>query len=195
MAEVQFFGAVSRSAWEDDELADAVQSASAHVRYLLRELSENGSVRASDLKSKRVAYAIVQRICNSSSKDSLVIADEEEGEKVYSLNPRYRTKLAPLVKDAPEPPPTPARPRRKKVGVGRGRRQLSATDGIADPRGGQFSYPGRQVTQASGTRFIHFPEGTALEFCQELMAFLNSSSPSTRYRVVLDATGPRLEIA
>ena len=195
MAEVQLFGAVSKSAWESDELADAVQGSSPHVQYLLKELSEKDSVRASELKSKRVAYAIVQRICNSAKKDSLVFAEDEDGEKVYSLNPQYREQVTGLVKDATEPPPTPPRPRRKRVGPGRGRRQMSATDGIADPRGGSFSYSGRQIAQQSGTRFIHFPEGVSLEFCQQLMAFLNASSQSTRYRIVLDATGPRLELA
>ena len=195
MSEVQLFPQVGKSKWVQDELAESLAVASPHVRYLLKELSETkGEIAASDLKSKRVSYAIVQRICNSSNKDALVLTntDPATGEKSYRLNPDYREMVTPIVRDATEPPPTPPRPRRpKNTGMGRGRRsaQMSAVDGIADPQGfGRI----RQVTQTTGTRSIAFPSGISLEFCQELISFLNHTG-STRYRVVLDGAGPRLE--
>ena len=189
---------MDRARWSDDELTEAVQSASAHVRFLLKELSQSDHVPARELKSKRVAYAIVQRICNSANKDSLVLADVNGGEKTYHLHPDYRDKVVPLVRDAPVPPPTPVRPRRPKSnGMGRGRRGMSATDGIADPTGGlgASGMRMRRITQNASGRFLAFPEGVSLEFCQDLMGFLNSNAGSIRYRVVLDAEGPRLEIA
>jgi hypothetical protein len=194
MSEVQLFPQMTRSRWDKDELVEALHSASPHVRFLLKELSENDRVAARELKSKRVAYAIVQRICNSSNKDNLVLThvDDDSGEKTYSLNPEYRDLIKPVVGDAEEPPPTPPRVRRKTLGMGRGRKNMSATDGIADPRGlGRI----RQVTQSANGRSIAFPEGVPLDFCQELMAFLNSTAGSPgRYRIVLDSSGPRLEI-
>jgi hypothetical protein len=196
MAGVQLFHAGARSKWDESELADALESASAHVRYLLKELSEKDSVKASELKSKRVAYAIVQRICNSSGKDSLVLVEEQNGEKVYSLNPKYRRAVTPLVAEASEPPPTPAKPKRKKpTGYpSRGRRGMSATDGIADPSGRSFAIAPRQFAQTTGVRSLAFPDGVTLDFCQELISFLNTN-PSGRYRIVLDGAGPRLELA
>ena len=193
-SEVQMFHPQpTRNRWDREELADAVQSSSPHVQYLLHELSRAPRVGASQLKSKRVAYAIVQRICNSAGKDSLVLVEDEDGEKQYFLNPRYRDDIRPLVADAKEPPPSaPKPPRRKSGGLGRMRRGMSAMDGIADPRG-TFGSP-RRVAQASGGRSIVFPEEVPLAFCQELMGFLNSTG-MTRYRIVLDSEGPRLEVA
>ena len=114
MSDIQLFPQVARSKWGEDELGDAIQSSSPHVQFLLKELSEAERVAASDLKSKRVSYAIVQRICSSAGKDPLVLVDDENGEKMYRLNPTYRTQVSPLVVDVTPPPPTPAKPRRPR---------------------------------------------------------------------------------
>ncbi len=194
MSDVQLFPQVSRTRWGEDELTEALHSASPHVRFLLKELCEaDDDVPARELKSKRVAYAIVQRICNSSNKDALVLSklNPETGEKTYRVNPEYRNAVRPIVSECEEPPPTPPRPRRKTFGVGRGRRNMSSLDGIADPHGiGRI----RQVTQNSNGRSLAFPDGVPLNFCQELIGFLNSTSIATKYRIVLDTTGPRLEV-
>ena len=194
MSEIQLFPQVGKAPWADDELTEAVQSSSAHVQYLLRELSQAPMVAAAELKSKKVAYAIVQRICNSKNKEPLVIATEDEtGDRAYSINPDYRAKIIPLVRDAPEPPETPAvapRPKRARLGFRRG---MSAVDGIADPTPKPSSAV-RKIAQTSSGRSITFPENTPLEFCQELMNFLNTGASAIRYRIVLDVDGPRLEI-
>src|SRR5262245_66163597 len=90
--------------WTEAELTRTILGSSPHVQYLLRELAEGGSVRGSQLKSQRVAYAICQRICSSAGKDSLVQLHDEDGERVYELNPKYRSIIGPLVARAEEPP-------------------------------------------------------------------------------------------
>ncbi len=178
--------------WTESELTRAVLAASPHVQYLLRELSEAPFVRASELKSQRVAYAIAQRICSSAGRDPMVLIGEENGERVYSLNPKYRSVITPLVAQAVQPPPSEPKPRKPRgMGMGRGRR-MSATDGIATT-GIVGPSSVRRIHQASAGRTLTLPTDVPIQFCQDLMAFLNSTG-STRYRIVLDTSGPRLEL-
>ena len=112
MTEVQLFPKVHRhevhrNKLSDDELSAALSEASPHVRYLLKELTQTDEIPASKLKSKRVSYAIVQRICNSAGKDSLVGTREDDatGEKIYRVNDEYRDAVKPMVAAAQVPPP------------------------------------------------------------------------------------------
>ena len=200
-SDVQFFPQqqqTQRLAWKPEELTEALRGASPHVRYLLRELSEvDKEASARELKSKRVAYAIVQRICNSSGRDSLVLSrmDETTGEKAYRLNPQYSEQVKSLVRDAPVPPEEPAiRARKKKspqAEIQRLRRtSISATDGIASS---SSMVAPRRLAQGTSAHSLSFPPDVPLEFCQELIRFLNTSSNSTKYRMVLDSQGPKLE--
>ena len=180
--------------WTDSELTRAVRAASPHVQYLLRELSEAPFVRASQMKSQRVAYAIAQRICSSARKDPMVLIGEEEGERVYSLNPKYRSVIAPLVAQVEQPPQSEPKPRKPRgMGLGRSRR-MSATTGIATTGISMTPGPVRRIRQASSGRSLTLPADIRIQFCQDLMAFLNSTG-STRYRIVLDSSGPRLELS
>ncbi len=194
MSEVQLISSgTERNQWRPDELELALEKASSHVRFLLHELALADEVPLREMKSQRVAYAQVQRICNSRGKDALVLSREVEGEKRYRINPEYRPVIGPLVATASPPPPSePKPPREKAPRAPRQRRMaMSALDGIADSR--PLATPARRISQTSTGRTLPFPEGVTLDFCQELMSFLNATASGPRYRIILEADGYRLE--
>ena len=190
--------APARGKWEREELELALGASSAHIRFLLRELSLAPEVAAGSLQSKPVAYAQVQRVCNSRGKDPLVISTERGGEKLYSLNPAYRSLVTTIVAEATLPPPSEPkppgmqRPRRSRRTVG-----MSALDGIADTRGTSLAAagtaPARRISQAQSGRTLSIPPEISIDFCKELLGFVNATAAGTRYRIVLEDDGYRLE--
>jgi len=196
MSEVELISSVSeRQHWQRDELAQVVESSSGHVRFLLHELAGAERVAASDLKSHPVPYAQVQRICNSRGKESLVLSRIVDGDKHYWLNPEYRAIVAPLVATVPSPPPSePKPPREKKPRMGRCTKNMSALDGIADVRGTTtLAAPARRISQTQSGRSLGIPAEIPIEFCKDLMGFLNATAGGTRFRIVLEDEGYRLE--
>jgi hypothetical protein len=89
------------------------------VRYLLWELFVKDEVPKQDLESKPVALAIVQRLCRSKGKDSLVISGENGNGGTYKLNPDYLEDFKNLLsKDlAPEKPKSKPKTKAPKNGV------------------------------------------------------------------------------
>lgn len=196
MSEVELISSVAeRRQWERDELAAVIESSSAHVRFLLHELAGAERVAAHDLKSHPVSYAQVQRICNSRGKESLVLSRVVDGDKHYWLNPDYRAIVAPLVADVPPPPPSePKPPREKKPRVSRRTKGMSALDGIADVRGTiPAAAPARRISQTQSGRSLAIPAEIPIDFCKDLMGFLNATGGGTRFRIVLEDDGYRLE--
>jgi len=187
-----------RGRWERDELKQALTGASGHIRYLLHELSLAPEVSARSLQSKPVAYAQVQRVCNSRGRDPLVLSSERGGEKFYSLNPEYRDEVGAIVAGAEPPPPTEPRPPSARL-PRRGRRTagMSALDGIADARGTSLAAagapPARRIAQAQSGRSLAIPAEISIDFCKELLGFVNATAAGTRYRIVLEDDGYRLE--
>ena len=188
-----------RGKWTHDELELALGAASGHIRYLLRELSQDGrgEVAARDLQSRPVAYAQVQRVCNSRGKEPLVRSTERGGEKFYSLNPAYRDDIAALVAAAEPPPPSvPKSPEERRARRGRRGQRMSALDGIADSRGTVLtapSAPARRIAQAQSGRTLAIPPEISIDFCKELLGFVNATAAGTRYRIILEDEGYRLE--
>jgi hypothetical protein len=196
MSEVELISSVAeRQHWQRDELAQVIESSSGHVRFLLHELAGAERVAASDLKSHPVSYAQVQRICNSRGKESLVMSRIVDGDKHYWLNPDYRSIITPLVAEVPPPPPSePKPPREKKPRMGRRTRGMSALDGIADVRGSiPAALPPRRISQTQSGRSLGIPAQIPIEFCKDLMGFLNATAGGTRFRIVLEDDGYRLE--
>jgi hypothetical protein len=198
MSEVELISSTGqRARWRSDELAEVVESSSGHVRFLLHELGKAESIAARELKSHPVSYAQVQRICNSRGKESLVLSRTVDGDKHYALNPEYRTVILPLVENVEPPPPSePKPPREKKPRMGRRTKGMSALDGIADVRGSFVSAPpppARRISQTQSGRTLSIPADIPIEFCKELMGFLNSTGGGTRFRIVLEENGYRLE--
>jgi len=197
MSEVELISSTGqRARWRSDELADVVESSSGHVRYLLHELGRAESIAARELKSHPVSYAQVQRICNSRGKESLVLSRTVDGDKHYALNPEYRAVILPLVENVEPPPPSePKPPREKKPRMSRRTKGMSALDGIADVRGSFVSAPppARRISQTQSGRTLSIPADIPIEFCKELMGFLNSTGGGTRFRIVLEENGYRLE--
>ena len=188
----------SRTPWSKSELEVVLGTASGHIRYLLRELSEADSVAAGQMKSKPVAYAQVQRICNSRGKDALVTSTVAAGTKHYALNPQYRSAVALLVAGTEPPPPTEPKPPSERRPRGMRRLQgMSALDGIADSRGTSYSAPApapnRRIAQGQAGRSLAIPGDVSIEFCKELLGFVNATANGTRFRIVLEDDGYRLE--
>jgi hypothetical protein len=197
MSEVELISSTGqRARWRNDELAEVVESSSGHVRYLLHELGKAESIAARELKSHPVSYAQVQRICNSRGKESLVLSRTVDGDKHYALNAEYRAVILPLVENVEPPPPSePKPPREKKPRMSRRTKGMSALDGIADVRGSFVSVPppARRISQTQSGRTLSIPADIPIEFCKELMGFLNSTGGGTRFRIVLEENGYRLE--
>jgi hypothetical protein len=197
MSEVELISSVAeRRHWERDELAQVIETSSGHVRFLLHELASAERVAAHDLKSHPVSYAQVQRICNSRGKESLVLSRVIDGDKQYWLNPDYRAIVAPLVANVPPPPPSePKPPREKKPRMGRRTKGMSALDGIADVRGTipAVAPPVRRISQTQSGRSLAIPAEIPIDFCKDLMGFLNATGGGTRFRIVLEDDGYRLE--
>ncbi len=190
--------APTRGKWSRDELELTLGAASGHIRYLLRELAQAPEVTAADLKSKPVAYAQVQRVCNSRGKEVLVTTSDRDGVKVYSLNPAYRDDVASIVSGATPPPPSePKPPSERRARRGRRGAGMSALDGIADARGTTLAAAGnpapRRISQAQSGRSLVIPANISIEFCKELLGFVNATGGGTRYRIVLEDDGYRLE--
>ena len=197
MSEVELISSTGqRARWRNDELVEVVESSSGHVRYLLHELGKAESIASRELKSHPVSYAQVQRICNSRGKESLVLSRSVDGDKHYALNPEYRAVILPLVENVQPPPPSePKPPREKKPRMGRRTKGMSALDGIADVRGSSVAAapPARRIAQTQSGRSLSIPAEIPIEFCKELMGFLNSTAGGTRFRIVLEDDGYRLE--
>jgi hypothetical protein len=188
--------APARGKWTRDELELTLAQASGHIRYLLWELSQSPDVSGRELKSKPVAYAQVQRVCNSRAKEALVLTTERGGERVYSLHPDYRSDVAALVAGATPPPPSePKPPSERRARRGRRGAGMSALDG--DVRGTTLTAagapPARRIAQTQSGRSLSIPPEIAIDFCKELLGFVNATSGGTRYRIVLEDDGYRLE--
>ena len=188
----------ARGAWRRDELEMALGSASGHIRFLLNELTQAPEVAARNLKSKPVAYAQVQRVCNSRGRDPLVLSLERGGEKYYSLNPNYRADIESLVAGAEPPPPSePKPPSERRPRRGRRTLGMSALDGIADVRGTSLAaagtVPARRIAQTQSGRSLAIPSEISIDFCKELLGFVNATASGTRYRIILEDDGYRLE--
>jgi hypothetical protein len=190
--------ATGRARWSDSELEVTLADASSHVRYLLRELAEGGEVLAGDLKSRPVSYAQVQRICNSRGKEPLVVPGFRDGVKSYSLHPSYKATIAKLVADAAVPPPAvPKDPSLRKPRMPRRARQGSALDGIATfvapiappPQ----AAPARRLSQGTLGKSLAIPAEIEIAFCKELLSFINGTANGTRYRIILEDDGYKLE--
>lgn len=198
-AAVEVPSAPGRAAWSPAELASTLVDASSHVRFLLKELSGGGDVPTAELKSRPVAYAQVQRICSSRGKEPLVLATLRGATKCYRLHPNYVASIPELVADASAPPPSvPKPPGERKPRQSRRALQGSALDGIADSRGSSLPAAGapppvRRVTQGAGARSLAIPGEIAIEFCKELLSFVNGTANGTRYRILLEDDGYRLE--
>ena len=104
--------------WTSQELSEVLTRSSPHVRYLLWELFVKSDVPKDNLESKPVALAIVQRLCRSKGKDSLVLSENNGNGSIYRLNPDYLEDFQNLLsKDfAPEKPKS--RPKESKVKKG-----------------------------------------------------------------------------
>jgi hypothetical protein len=186
-----------RAKWSRDELDLTLTSASGHIRYLLWELSQAPEVAARDLKSKPVAYAQVQRVCNSRGKEALVVAFERGGDRIYSLHPGVRDDVASLVSGALPPPPSEPKPASERK-PRRNRRGMSALDGIATvggpaPAAASAPAPARRISQTQSGRTLSIPPEISIDFCKELLGFVNATAGGTRYRIVLEDDGYRLE--
>ncbi len=188
----------ARSRWSDAELEMTLGDSSSHVRFLLRELAEGGEVLASDLKSRPVSYAQVQRICNSRGKEALVVPGYGAGAKCYSLHPSYKATIAKLVADAAAPPPAPPKdPSLRKPRMPRRAKQGSALDGIATfvtpvappPQ----AAPLRRLAQGTLGKSLAIPAEIEIAFCKELLSFMNGTANGTRYRIILEDDGYKLE--
>lgn len=185
-----------RSRWSDAELEATLADASSHVRFLLRELAEGGEVAASNLKSRPVSYAQVQRICNSRGKDALVIPGSRDDARSYSLHPSYRATIARLVADAVVPPPAPPKEpgERKPRMARRSRQQGSALDGIASfVAPAAPPPPPRRLAQGTLGKSLTVPAEIEIAFCKELLGFMNATANGTRYRIILEDDGYKLE--
>jgi hypothetical protein len=79
--------------------------------------------------------------------------------------------------------------------MGRRTKGMSALDGIADVRGSFVAPPppARRIAQAQSGRTLAIPSQIPIEFCKELMGFLNSTAGGIRFRIVLEDDGYRLE--
>lgn len=188
--------------WSPSELAAKLIDASGHVRFLLKELAGGEPVATSELASRPVAYAQVQRICRSNGKEALVLPGFAGGAKTYQLHPRYRTQVAELVADATQPPPGEKKPPHERVPktprLSRRARQGSALDGIADSRGTSLPAAGsvapvRRIAQGQSGRGLAIPAEIPIEFCKELLGFINATANGARYRIILEDVGYRLE--
>jgi hypothetical protein len=118
-----------------------------------------------------------------------------DGDKHTRSIPSYRAVILPLVERIPPPPSEPKPPREKKPRMGRRTKGMSALDGIADVRGSFVSAPppARRISQTQSGRTLSIPADIPIEFCKELMGFLNSTGGGTRFRIVLEENGYRLE--
>ena len=105
--------------WTSQELSEILTRSSPHVRYLLWELFVKDEVSKENLESKPVALAIVQRLCRSKGKDSLVLSEKKNGDGVfYRLNAEYLEDFKNLMsKDIAPEKPKP-RPKEDKVKKG-----------------------------------------------------------------------------
>ncbi len=190
--------AAGRSKWSPAELAATLVDASTHVRFLLKELVGGGDVATHELKSRPVAYAQVQRICSSRLKEPLVLATLRGVTKCYRLHPDYAATVADLVADASAPPPSvPKPPGERKPRQMRRAQQGSALDGIADSRGSSLAIAGaapiRRVTQGQSGRMLTIPAEISIDFCKALLGFVNATANGTRYRIIMEDDGYRLE--
>lgn len=187
-----------RSPWRADELEMVLTDASSHVRFLLKELADGGDVPTSRLQSRPVAYAQVQRICSSRGHEPLVVPSLRDGVKSYALHPAYREQVARLVSDAVVPPPSvPKDPSERKPRRARRSSQDSALTGIADVRGSSLSIaaaaPPRRLAQGTLGKSLAIPAEIAIDFCKELLGFMNGTANGTRYRIILEDDGYKLE--
>jgi hypothetical protein len=189
--------AAGRTPWRREELEMVLTDASSHVRFLLKELAEGGEVPTSRLKSRPVAYAQVQRICSSRGNEPLVVPSLNGGVKSYSLHPAYREQVARLVAEAVVPPPSiPKDPSERKPRRARRSPQDSALTGIADVRGSSLSIPAappRRLAQGTLGKSLSIPQEIEIEFCKELLGFMNGTANGTRYRIILEDDGYKLE--
>ncbi len=134
--------------WTSQELSDIMTKSSPHVRYLLWELFVKKEVPKQQLESKPVALAIVQRLCRSKGKDSLVVSGTNGDGPFYQLNPDYLEDFQNLLsKDiAPEKP----KPRPKEDKVKKGQMVSTRVDGpVAEGTPKKRGRPGRQKKNKS----------------------------------------------
>jgi hypothetical protein len=53
--------------------------------------------------------------------------------------------------------------------------------------------PARRISQTQSGRSLGIPAEIPIEFCKDLMGFLNATAGGTRFRIVLEDDGYRLE--
>lgn len=74
---------------------------------------------------------------------------------------------------------------------------MSALDGIADARGTSLAAAGtvpvRRVSQTQSGRTLAIPPEISIDFCKDLLGFVNATAGGTRYRIILEDDGYRLE--
>ena len=74
---------------------------------------------------------------------------------------------------------------------------MSALDGIADVRGTSLAAAGapptRRIAQAQSGRTLAIPPEISIDFCKDLLGFVNATAAGTRYRIILEDDGYRLE--
>lgn len=105
--------------WTSQELSEVLTKSSPHVRYLLWELFVKKEVPREKLESKPVALAIVQRLCRSKGKDSLVVSGSNgDGKSFYKLNPEYMEDFQNLLSKDMAPEKPKEKPKQAKVKKG-----------------------------------------------------------------------------
>ena len=184
-------GAEPARPWPEDELEDAVESASPHVRFLLRELCEADGPRTSEqLRSRGIAFAITQRLCRARHYEELVKVEERGANKLYAIAPQYREQVKQWVENAKEPPPPEPKPRRRRVQAAPAAQTVSFA---GTSTYGTAATMQRAPLQQGDERSLAIPDELPLEFCTQLIRFMERGGVSVR--LILDGAGRRLELS
>lgn len=167
--------------WTSQELSEVLTKSSPHVRYLLWELFVKNEVPKDNLESKPVALAIVQRLCRSKGKDSLVLSDSNgNGSTMYRLNPDYLEDFQNLLsKDlAPEKPKS--RPKESKLKKGPmvstridGAKEYGSVEG---KRGGKAGRPRKAIATDEKELELPLTEETDFQFWFDFIRKINAKA-------------------
>ncbi len=166
--------------WTSQELSLILTKSSPHVRYLLWELFVKDEVPKENLESKPVALAIVQRLCRSKGKDSLVLSQDNGNGAHYMLNPDYLEDFKNLLSRdiAPEKPkPKPKKPKPVINGIVSTKIPDTAS-GNAGTRGRNKRAGGSRKRKEAADSELDLPlsDKTDLQFWFEFIRKINTKS-------------------